>query len=228
MRGALSTISHLLTGDHAVRSLLGLLLVSDLLFLVLNFIPAPASLDRGQLLLERDQSFSEIFQYLKSFWIALLFLALVLRRRYAGYLVWAILFLYFMLDDMLAFHEWFGYQWRLRQGGVGSGAQEVGELIGILLVIVPALILVGLAHWWGDRAYRVATLPLFVLVVAMAFFGIGVDKVHGMIEASEAVHIFLGTVEDWGEMVAVSVVLAYTFALHLSRGTVGSEGMPLR
>ena len=52
-----------------------------------------------------DLSLAESFQYLKEYWIIIIFLWLILRQHQRQYIGWAILFIYLLLDDMLSFHE---------------------------------------------------------------------------------------------------------------------------
>jgi hypothetical protein len=49
----------------------------------------------------QERGYSEIFQYIKEYWIALLLGALAVRQRSVLYLGWSLLFFYLLLDDSL-------------------------------------------------------------------------------------------------------------------------------
>jgi hypothetical protein len=91
------------------RLLLGALLITDFSFITLHllFRYTYFSTDLG-LALEVDRGFSEVFQYIKEYWIALALGFLALRSQSALYGVLATLFFYLLLDDAAKLHEKFG------------------------------------------------------------------------------------------------------------------------
>jgi hypothetical protein len=58
--------------------------------------------------LEKDGGYPEIYQYIKELWIVGLLLSILIKTRAVGYSIWALLFLYLLLDDALQIHETFG------------------------------------------------------------------------------------------------------------------------
>ena len=55
--------------------------------------------------LTRDRGYAELFQYLKEYWLVILFLFLAINQNIKTYLGWSFLFSYILVDDALEIHE---------------------------------------------------------------------------------------------------------------------------
>lgn len=196
------------------RLLLGALLITDFSFIILHllFRYTYFSTDLG-LALEVDRGFSEVFQYIKEYWIALAIGFLALRSRSVLYGVLAALFLYVLLDDAAKLHEKFGAVLSQRLGlsdFLGVQAQDWGELgfySGIALFFVG---LIALAYRTGQAAAKRMTRQLLLLLCMFACFAVGLDLLHSAIRVP-ALDPVLVALEDGSELIAMSVIATYVF-----------------
>ena len=81
--------------------------------------------------LVNDDSIAELFQYIKWFVIAVLFILIASKRSTFNYFAWALVFTYFLLDDALEIHEKVGgylIQNANFTAPFGLRLQDVGEL----------------------------------------------------------------------------------------------------
>ena len=211
--------------DPASQQLLWMLLGADLLFLFLHVMLLQGHLTDVRFSVEKDRGFAEVFQYVKQYWIFLVFGWMAAQRREPHYAVWSILFGYLLVDDWFMLHE--------RAGAVLAGrlqlpailrlrARDLGELlfmgsVGILFVsgFVLTYMRAGAATL---RAGRRAA----VLLAALVGFGVAVDILH---QTSHGTILYnsIGTVEDGGEMLVMSLICAYAFSLQLAESVKDDE-----
>jgi hypothetical protein len=158
-----------------------------------------------------ERSYGEWFQYLKSATIAVLLLKSGVRIPAA--FAWAGLFGYLLVDDAFAVHEAFGRLAASHLGLPGVGAirpEQVGELFVYAAI--------GSAFVWalaavtrrGDAASRSLTLTLLLPFSVLVFFGAVVDTLHSLL-SNRAYRYAAGVVEDGGEMLAMSVLVAIVY-----------------
>lgn len=222
------------TGDSTVLTFLALLLTADLLFALMSLAHdmSPRFKDEG-FSLETDRGFAEVFQYVKFLWAGLLAGALAVRTRHLPYLAWALLFGYFLVDDSMRVHER-GGEWLAQRFVLaprfGLAPMDVGQLGVFAAVAVIAGGIVALAWRYGRAEFRRETRTLLVLLVILAACGIGLDAVHALVDpgpASPAVAL-LGTLEDGGEMIAVSLICCHIFRLATRTEPVPSPSISSR
>ena len=194
--------------------MLKMLVAVDLLFLAVHavhvytpYLPSPLNS------LERDRGHAEYFQYVKLYWLVILFAVLALRERALVHGAWAAVFAYLLADDAFSIHETYGARVTDALGlgaPLGLNATDLGELVvtgaagGLLLLLVGSTYLAA-----DDRALRRSRVVL-ALLAGLAFFGVVVDMVHSAVRETALAHP-LGTLEDAGEMLVVSVILATVF-----------------
>jgi len=95
--------------DLAKDKLLILLIAADVSFIVLHLFHTYTILLPDNLFsIGQDRGYGEFFQYTKELWVAILLFLLGLRKRKFLYIIFAFLFLYFLIDDALEVHERFG------------------------------------------------------------------------------------------------------------------------
>lgn len=201
--------------DSAARTLLLLLLAADALFVAVHVWGSLAHPDWRLLSIEADNGYGELFQYLKFLWLALLLARLAWRRRAVGYLAWSLLFAYLLLDDMLRLHEDLGAALAEDLGlrpWLGLRAKDLGELavtaIAALLLLAP----LSLAWLRGGAAFRALSRSLARRLLLLAGFGVLLDLLASALHPVGGWRLLLGTLEDGGEMVAASLLLARAFA----------------
>lgn len=222
-------------GSAEAGLLLALLLAADGVFVALHLWAADARPEYRLLSIAADNSYAELFQYLKFFWLTLLMLRLSWQARDPGFLPLGTLFLYLLLDDLLRLHE---------DGGAGLASawnlpaladlrpKDLGELAvsaAAGLILLPAI---GLAYRWGGVALRVLTRRLTLLLALLAIAGIGLDLLTAAWRPSGLPALLLGLLEDGGEMLIASLMLATGFAAVTQGGAPvspdGSARLPLR
>lgn len=202
--------------EGSAASLLVLLVSVDLVFIGLHVLWDATSLVGNPMYsLEKDRGYPEMYQYIKELWAVLLFGQLFLKTREGGYAAWAFLFGYLLADDALFIHERVGVALAERTGAVpllGLEPKDFGELAFVAAVMGLLLGSVGLFHWRGSPAFRRATGDLVLILALVAFFGVAVDMLHSAL-LERGVGLVLEVLEDGGEMVGISLVTGYAFAL---------------
>ncbi len=158
-----------------------------------------------------ERSYGEWYQYVKA--AAVVLLLLRSRRQAAAAWAWAGLFAYLLLDDALALHEAFGRFLASaatlpRIGPVRP--EQVGELF---LYAIVGLAFTGavtaLLRRDDPASWRlsVVLMPPFAMLV---FFGAVVDFFHSFLRDG-AYRYAAGVIEDGGEMLAMSVLVAIAY-----------------
>jgi hypothetical protein len=202
--------------DFAKNKLLFLLITTDLVFMLLHLAYTQTTLLSDSLFsLARDRGYAEFFQYMKELWILLLLGYLAVKRRSGLFLVFSLLFLYFLLDDALEFHENMGKflaDLLHLPSALGLRPMDWGELLvtaSFGLLFASAL---GLVYMLSPLADRPAGRSLIWLVVWLAVFGVLADMVEILLTET-AVAPLLVILEEAGEMVVMSVAAWYVFLL---------------
>jgi hypothetical protein len=210
--------------ERSASLLLLLLFSADLMFIVIHCIreltPLLNNVINNELFsIGRDRGYAEIFQYIKWFWIIVLFTYLTITRRSLSYVAWGVTFLYLLCDDSLGIHEKIG---RSISGNLGFEPpfglypRDIGELAvsaaaGIMLT--PLLIW---AYLRDSQAFKNMSKDMLLLILVLAFFGVAVDTVHSIVRGlglGGEVEFILGLLEDGGEMFITSLMVWYIFLL---------------
>lgn len=169
-----------------------------------------------------DLSLGESFQYLKEYWIVIIFLFLIFKYKRYSFVGWALLFLYFLLDDMLSFHESLGtfalQTLNIDPFYVITGElryQDYGELgvsvfFGIILMST-----IGIAYWRATKEVRIIFRYLFGCILLIAFFGIANDFANRIFtdEDNKVIYELTRLIEDGGEMIAMSITCWYVYTI---------------
>ncbi|MGZ0017106.1 hypothetical protein [Yeosuana sp. AK3] len=202
--------------------LLALLLSADLMFIVFHCLYVYSLNNSNHIFMfnmnslysiESDQGYSEIFQYIKEFWIFIIFLVLSIKKKKSVYLIWSLLFLYLLLDDSFSIHEIFGEylsKYLNIKPEINLRAVDFGELIvsfGIVFIFIISLII---AHYKVSIKAKKESIHIFILLLFLVFFGIFVDMLHVFFHDDWK----LGLTEDGGEMIAMSLITAFVFNLY--------------
>lgn len=203
--------------ERSASAFLILLLCGDLAFIAIHIANAVAKISGSgneMLSIETDGGYPEIYQYLKFFWLAVLLTRLSAIRRETSYLAWALLFTYLLLDDSLQIHEHAGGLVAASLDfapSLGLRAKDLGELAVSAMSGAILLPLLALAYKNGSVMFRRFSQDMAILFSILLLFGVGVDMLHSAIKLGREVGFILGTLEDSGEMLAVSLMLWYVF-----------------
>lgn len=189
--------------------ILGLLLVTDLFFIVGSVAVDLELMSDERLSLGVDRGLPETWGYVQYLWSGLAISVLLWRRRDALYLALGVIVAYFLVDDAATLHEDVGSL--LRDSGrigpvFGVGPQHVGELLFNATAAILLLGLVALAWPFAARATRRIAVGALGCMAVMAFSGIVVDFLQPLIAAGNPILVLL---EDGGELVAGSVLAAF-------------------
>lgn len=164
-----------------------------------------------------DRSYGEFFQYAKDLWAMILLAVLLWRRRAAIYGAWFLVVAYFFADDAFVLHERAGWALRAVVPGSPRWADHAGELVlvGVVGLILAALVCV--THIRAPREDRAVSAILVALFALLVFFGIVVDTLPQLLFPGSPALLPLTALEDSGEMVTLSLIVAFTFAVAFSR-----------
>ena len=201
-------------GSDQASTILKLLLVIDLVYIALHLVMKLTPwLESSSFDLSEDLSYAEVFQYVKYLWIIILLITMSRNKNQFGYLSWAGLFFYILLDDALMFHERIGkylaYNFDL-PGILGLRPVDVGELTVFLVAGLILLPWVFLFYLRGSRTFRIHSLNFFTLFAAFSFFGLFLDLIHEAIKIKYLYGI-ISILEDGGEMIIISGFTSYIF-----------------
>lgn len=197
--------------------LLLILLAIDIIFLLLNAYNTliPDEKWSSRLALVNDDSYSEMFQYLKWFLISFFLVFTAIKRSTFAYLAWALLFTYFLLDDALQIHERMGeYLTKDLTGEAPFGLrmQDIGELAISAMIGLILFSSLALAYFKSGNIFKKDSRDWLLLVAALIFFGVVIDTLPHMMNLSAGGKFLFGNIEDGGEMFVASFML--WFAAH--------------
>jgi|GEM_PF-2924878 len=165
--------------------------------------------------LRSDQGYAEYFFFVATLWTVLLAALLGVRTRSPILGTWAVAFAVLAADDRFMLHETFGAPIS-RYLGVRHAA---GELVWLALlgVVVGAVLVV--AHLRSEGLSRAVSEHLFVLSAGLLFCGVMLDGLHSLVEdaggsiSGGPLDTFLVVLEDGGEIVLISLVMCFLFAV---------------
>ena len=173
-------------------------------------------LDRGWSL-ELDRSYPEQFQYLLAGLSAVTLGVLYVQRKSLTYLGWAAAFLFILVDDSFSLHEHFTRMLEVSTSsatllGLETRVYAASVLWGLVGLVLLSILAVGYRRNPNTRQF---SRRLAYVLLALFFFGGIIDALHllaGEDHLSRMVKFFLGTLEDGGELISVSVGLALILA----------------
>lgn len=199
-----------------------LLIFADMAFVIVYLVHefSPVLDNRGYSL-TMERGYSEIFQYVKTYWIVIMLAALWWRTREYVYIAWMLLFTYLLVDDAFEIHERGGHaiasHWAY-ESSFGLRAQDFGELTVSGMFGLVFLVLILITYLRSTRDARNASKNLAFLFGVILFFGVIVDMLHSI--AGVGYEVVFGVTEDGGEMFAMSIVCWYVLNLVEHRGNV--------
>ncbi len=198
-----------------VAGLLALLLMADVALILLYWSrvlagePSSVAFDIGV-----DRGYGEFFQYVQTFWAGSVAAFLAVRERVAVLGAWAVVCAFFVSDDWFQMHERVGFWFGDRLPALGDNAHHFGELlwmggVGLLLILA-----VWLTNRRSPAEWRSTTTVLVVLFGLLVIAGIVVDVVHEVVlDDVPGLGVPLTTLEDGGEIVVMSLVVTFLFAV---------------
>ena len=195
----LITLATLFIGMHLLRA-------------VLNDTPYEGFLIDRRWSLEIDRSYPEMFQYLLAGLATLMLLRHFIRHHILTYLGWSLAFLFILVDDSFSLHERFTTMFvEKTDWGPILGLEAQVYAASILWLAVGLVLLALLAvGYHKDTPSRNFSRQLALLLFALFICGGVLDALHllaGSAGMGRAVTFTLGTLEDGGELVTMSLAL---------------------
>ncbi len=194
-----------------------LLIGADIPFIVLHllhtFIQYPGEI---RFSIEMDRGYSEVFQYLKEYWIAIMFCWLGFIKREWFYFAWSLLFVYLLADDSLVLHERLGAKVAEHfsyHPFLLIPAHDLGELSVFVISGAILFAIIGVAYYYGTADFRSVSRIMIKLTLLLVYFGVVIDMLHVMIDESSIIYTLAGVIEDGGEMFVMSVICWYVLRL---------------
>ncbi|QPG05762.1 hypothetical protein IT774_00240 [Salinimonas marina] len=203
--------------SYPVTVLILLLLMTDAGFILVHVLRKLGYINSGYFNLSQDMGYAEVFQYMKEFWIASLLVIIALRDKAASFVVWSLIFLYMLADDSLKVHE-NGGRYLVEalniQPALSLRAQDFGELLVTAIAGGILFSMLFVTYYFASQAARHITHKLLLGVAGLAFFGILIDMLHSALPFG---NFIFGLIEDSGEMLTMSLIVGYCFALMYSQ-----------
>ena len=173
-----------------------------------------------------DKGFAESFQYIKEFWIVLMFFIFALRKSKFLYFNWAAVFGYMLLDDCGEIHEKLGFKISSYLASVppfGLRTQDIGELAVFIIFGFVLLLPLLVCFYMSDENERMVSKYLFAMLIAFGVFGIFFDMLNMIIvgmRSSPFLEQITAVIEDGGEMIIMSIILWFVFSLSSFNGNI--------
>jgi hypothetical protein len=217
------------TNKQSASLLLLLLLCADFAFIVIHtdnafitfYVTKMESLIPPPLSIGTDRGYAEIYQYIKFFWIIIVFAYVNKSTKSLSYVSWILVFTFFLCDDAFSLHENAGlYFAKIFYFNLPFNVKldDFGEIVFWAIIGIFLLIILARAYLHGSHTFKKVSIDISLFVIAFVFFGVVVDLLHSSIELWKVLSFGLGTVEDGGELVVASLILWYVFLLALQNG----------
>lgn len=203
--------------ERPAAGLLLLLLLADAALIALHVsmkllgVPQEYTFD-----LASERGFGEFFQYVQILWAAAMLALLTLRDRVGVYAAWLVVCVVFAADDGLELHERAGQRFADAFPGLGSLAPHLGELVWMAAVGAVLATIVALAYRRAPSEAKAVSLVLAALFGVLVFFGVVIDVIHHTVFQAPVFSVPMTVLEDGGEIVAMSFVVVFLFAVAFS------------
>lgn len=134
-------------------------------------------------------------------------------------------FFYLLVDDALAIHEKVGRLLARHWGFTppfGIRLQDVGELVVSAGVGLGLASLILLSLHKSNKSFKNFSLFLTFSFVGLIFFGVVVDTLNGGTEPGSSLKAILVIIEDGGEMIVASIMLAGSYSFLRQKDTTSA------
>jgi len=198
--------------------LLIVILFIDMAFIMLHVLKEITPfIDKNLFSLTADNALPEMYQYIKFCIITVIFLIVYSKSKVFGFLWWALLFFYLLVDDSFSTHEVFGEYISQRLSfsySLGLRPQDFGELTVTALFVTPLLCAIAYHNYYGKQQFRMISFDITFLIIGLAFFGVGIDMLGIVVKLGSKVDFLLSMIEEGGEMIFVSLTCWYLLVLN--------------
>jgi hypothetical protein len=162
-----------------------------------------------------DWSIPEFFQYFKEVLIATVMLLLLRRSKNGVYLVFTALAVFMFVDDAFKYHEQIGH---LLSPAIAKTSwpdvlQIAPNYIGEVLSLAPLILISPFAvysFFKADRQVQTFAIVWCLLLGLLVIFGVVFDFLaHSGMTSNESTRTIMAALEDFGEMVVMSMIVAF-------------------
>ena len=175
--------------------------------------------DHNAFYLEDNNSYAELYQNIK--WVAMILLSMLIAHSTDNkkYYSWTVIFLFLFLEDVFRVHQEVA---SFISAYFFSGmATRQWKLLEILIASAIGLIVIAPLVWnyiKAETLFKQRSKIVIALLIMLVFFGIGMDQAHRLyfIWKSWKREFIVGIIEDGGEMITATYLLAYQAMLIIS------------
>ena len=193
------------------------LIIIDLFFITASWINNHTDLlNNNNFDIKKDLGFPEAFQYFKEFFTAVIFIKIFKKSSDHIYIIWSLFFTYLLLDDSIQIHENVGtaisnYFFDVNSEIVALGlrGQDFGELT-ISCLVGSVFIFFFIKYFYKSKqVVKDVSFNIAFLVLILVFCGVFIDMAHIIYPK----FIGIATLEDGGEMIAMSLICWYSYEI---------------
>lgn len=206
--------------------MLSLFVAADLAFIALGIIYECGFINLAEVCnalnfdsyfsLTRDRGYAEVFQYLKEYWLIILFGFLAINQNFKIYSGWLFLSIYLLLDDALEIHENLGLIIANRLNYISLfnlRPEDYGELTVFAIVGILFFSWISISYRWGNSIERKIFKHLIGILLGLTVFAVAIDTVHVFLDNYVFWKSTLGIVEDGGEHIVMSILICYVISV---------------
>ena len=200
--------------DRASGKLLLLCLTTDAVLILMHLLHLYSGVVPGPYYsIATDRGFGESFQYIKG-WIAVMLLLMAIRTGGIAYACWGALFVLLAIDDLSAARE-------IAAGAIsmelelapifGLRPRDVGELLIFAVVGAVLVMPIVLGQLFAGPHAKAFGRSMLLLLLAFGAFTVVFDVISGVARPHPTWNRMAAIVEEGGEMVVMSVIVAFVF-----------------
>ena len=195
--------------------ILVLLLCADVLLIIIHLLRwETIYYQANHFAITREGGIGELFQYLKEFWLIVLFMYFGIKRANAMLVMWSLIFFYFLADDSLKWHEEMGLvvanmlqlPWMF---GLHPEFQGQGVYAFVLAFVFFGV--TGLLAFMRGRDAIYFSVRMFVLLGLLALFAVIIDWIYHLFDDKWVRH-YIASVEEGGEMIVLSIIVWFVLS----------------
>jgi len=189
---------------------LSLLVLGDTILLVFSELYGGPLLD-----IVVDWSIPEMFQYFKEVSLSVALFVLYRDTRQFIYVIFAVIAIFLFMDDAFKYHESVGHYLApiIATTALPTMLNTAPNFIGEVLSLLPLTLILpfGVVFFFSaNKETKFVAVILFGLLVMLFIFGVVIDFLNNSsVTLPKGLREILHVIEDFGEMITMSVLLSY-------------------
>jgi hypothetical protein len=207
--------------EHGASLLLLLFLGTDLGVIIFHIIDKTLAPSSSLCAVAGFCAYLTGYNLIKLFWACLLFAYVLKSTRCSGYVAWILVFAYLLVDEASLLHQKIGdyiaSSFAAHLPHAPSLQPRYLELAVLVMVGTLLMAIVAWAYFRSPRSFREMSKDMLLFIVAWAFFGVFTDMAAAVMRGP-LIEFVSDKVEDFGEMVVLSLIVWYVFLLTIRNG----------